>query len=160
MRYVRSMSRSKRFNADLSFTSLSLRVTGVSLPIAVTSGVAWRVFSATSLMDARYAQGSVISVGRNVDISGNEVESAPRLIARAGLSARGRRGDVTAQLSHVSRTYADALNTVAPSATGAVGRVPAYTVADLNGSYVCGLCHMPSRAGKTKKSRETEALAA
>ncbi|HEY0929879.1 MAG TPA: TonB-dependent receptor [Gemmatimonas sp.] len=107
----------------------------VSLPIAITSSVAWRVFSATSLMDARYAQGSVISVGRNADISGNEVESAPRLIARAGLTARGRRGDVTAQFSHVSRTYADALNTVVPSVTGAVGRVPAYTVTDLNGSY-------------------------
>ncbi|MES2741391.1 MAG: flagellar transcriptional regulator FlhC [Pseudomonadota bacterium] len=24
---------------------------------------------------------------------------------------------------------------------------------DLHGAYVCGLCHMPSRAGKTKKSR-------
>jgi flagellar transcriptional activator FlhC len=31
---------------------------------------------------------------------------------------------------------------------------------DLNGSYVCGLCHMPSRAGKTKKIRDAEALAA
>jgi len=25
---------------------------------------------------------------------------------------------------------------------------------DLHGDYVCGLCHMPSRAGKTKKARE------
>ncbi|AKU20367.1 flagellar transcriptional regulator FlhC [Massilia sp. MB5] len=31
---------------------------------------------------------------------------------------------------------------------------------DLNGSYVCGLCHMPSRAGKTKKAKDAEALAA
>ena len=31
---------------------------------------------------------------------------------------------------------------------------------DLNGSYVCGLCHMPSRAGKTKKARDADALAA
>jgi flagellar transcriptional activator FlhC len=30
---------------------------------------------------------------------------------------------------------------------------------DLHGSYVCGLCHMPSRAGKTKKAKE-DALAA
>jgi flagellar transcriptional activator FlhC len=30
---------------------------------------------------------------------------------------------------------------------------------DLHGDYVCGLCHMPSRAGKTKKSRD-EAVAA
>jgi len=31
---------------------------------------------------------------------------------------------------------------------------------DLNGGYVCGLCHMPSRAGKTKKAREAESQAA
>ena len=31
---------------------------------------------------------------------------------------------------------------------------------DLNNHYVCGLCHMPSRAGKTKKLREEAALAA
>ena len=30
---------------------------------------------------------------------------------------------------------------------------------DLNHGYACGLCHMPSRAGKTKKARE-EALSA
>ncbi|MDB5760073.1 MAG: flhC [Burkholderia sp.] len=30
---------------------------------------------------------------------------------------------------------------------------------DLNHNYACGLCHMPSRAGKTKKARE-EALSA
>ena len=30
---------------------------------------------------------------------------------------------------------------------------------DLNQSYLCGLCHMPSRAGKTKKARD-DALAA
>lgn len=31
---------------------------------------------------------------------------------------------------------------------------------DLNSNYVCGLCHLPSRAGKTKKLREEAALAA
>ena len=30
---------------------------------------------------------------------------------------------------------------------------------DLNGDYHCGLCHMPSRAGKTRKAKE-EAVAA
>ena len=30
---------------------------------------------------------------------------------------------------------------------------------DLHADYVCGLCHMPSRAGKTKKSREASARA-
>ncbi|MES2263094.1 MAG: flagellar transcriptional regulator FlhC [Pseudomonadota bacterium] len=31
---------------------------------------------------------------------------------------------------------------------------------DLNGAYVCGLCHMPSRAGKTKKAKAADILAA
>jgi flagellar transcriptional activator FlhC len=31
---------------------------------------------------------------------------------------------------------------------------------DLNSDYKCGLCHMPSRAGKTRKAKEAEALAA
>ncbi|HVK93395.1 MAG TPA: flagellar transcriptional regulator FlhC [Noviherbaspirillum sp.] len=30
---------------------------------------------------------------------------------------------------------------------------------DLHNDYVCGLCHMPSRAGKTKKAKESLALA-
>jgi len=31
---------------------------------------------------------------------------------------------------------------------------------DLHNHYTCGLCHMPSRAGKTKKAKEEMALAA
>lgn len=31
---------------------------------------------------------------------------------------------------------------------------------DLNHDYICGLCHMPSRAGKTKKVKEDAAIAA
>jgi len=31
---------------------------------------------------------------------------------------------------------------------------------DLNSGYVCGLCHMPSRAGKTRKSKEAAAALA
>lgn len=107
----------------------------LSMPFATHAAVQWRAFSSTSLMRARYVKGSVVSVGRNVDISGNTVESAPRLIARAGITARHRVGDLTAQFSHVSRTFADALNTVLPNVTGAVGIVPAYSLLDLSGSY-------------------------
>lgn len=31
---------------------------------------------------------------------------------------------------------------------------------DLNANYACGLCHMPSRAGKTKRAKDAAALAA
>ena len=107
----------------------------LSLPLGTAHDVAWRTHVAGSLMDARYAKGSGVLAGRNVDISGNEVESAPRLILRSGLSAHAERGDASIQLSHVSRTFADALNTVAPTATGAVGIVPAYTLIDVSGSW-------------------------
>jgi flagellar transcriptional activator FlhC len=30
---------------------------------------------------------------------------------------------------------------------------------DLNNDYQCGLCHMPSRAGKTRKAKDAAALA-
>ncbi|GGC92107.1 flagellar transcriptional regulator FlhC [Undibacterium terreum] len=38
------------------------------------------------------------------------------------------------------------------------GQFVAHTL-DLHDDYACGLCHVPSRAGKTKKSRESEAMA-
>jgi flagellar transcriptional activator FlhC len=31
-------------------------------------------------------------------------------------------------------------------------------VFDLNRDYLCGLCHMPSRAGKTRKAKDAAAL--
>ncbi|HEY0847083.1 MAG TPA: FlhC family transcriptional regulator, partial [Noviherbaspirillum sp.] len=31
---------------------------------------------------------------------------------------------------------------------------------DLHHDYICGLCHMPSRAGKTKKLKEDAAVSA
>ncbi|HTD06499.1 flagellar transcriptional regulator FlhC [Undibacterium sp.] len=38
------------------------------------------------------------------------------------------------------------------------GQFVAHTL-DLHDDYACGLCHVPSRAGKTKKARESEAMA-
>jgi Fe(3+) dicitrate transport protein len=99
-------------------------------------GAQWRGFTATSLTDARYVAGSVAVSGANVSVKGHEVESAPRIIARGGLTAMVANASATAQLSYVGRTYADALNTVTPSATGAVGRVPGYALLDLHGGVV------------------------
>jgi Fe(3+) dicitrate transport protein len=106
-----------------------------SLPLGITRRSSWRAFSSLSLMRAEYVKGTVISAGRNANISGNEVESVPRVIARGGLSAYGSGIHATLQVSHVSSTFADALNTVTPSANGAVGLVPAYTLIDCNASY-------------------------
>ncbi|MEQ1693252.1 MAG: TonB-dependent receptor, partial [Gemmatimonas sp.] len=102
----------------------------LSAPLGVTSGTSFRAFSALALTDARYVKGSVISVGQNVDVSGNAVETAPRVIARGGINARRSSADASMQLSYISRTFADALNTITSSTTGAVGAVPAYALVD------------------------------
>ncbi len=108
--------------------------TRLSAPLGATGAVTWRVFSAASYMRARYVGGSVVTGGRNVSVAGNAVESAPDWIARGGLAVTHDRATLTVQTSYVSRTYADALNTVTPSATGASGIVPAYTLVDVHGS--------------------------
>ncbi|MBC7841724.1 MAG: TonB-dependent receptor [Gemmatimonadaceae bacterium] len=105
----------------------------LAIPLGYTGHTSWRAFTAASLMNAKYVGGSFIASGRNVSIAGNEVESAPRWIVRSGVSASGRRADATVQVSHVSRTFADALNTVQASANGATGIVPAYTLVDVHG---------------------------
>ncbi|MCC7052176.1 MAG: TonB-dependent receptor [Gemmatimonadaceae bacterium] len=104
-----------------------------ALPLGTTHGISVRAFNATALMHARYVAGSVITPTGNVSVKGNEVESAPRVIARGGLTATHERFELTAQVSHVSRTFADALNTVTPSANGATGIVPRYTLVDVQG---------------------------
>lgn len=116
-------------------TSRTLGLEGrVGLPLGTTHGTAFRAFSAASVMDARYVAGTVISGRTNVSVRGNEVESAPHLIVRGGLTAISNRFSLTTQVSHVSRTFADARNTATPSANGATGIVPAYTLVDLHGS--------------------------
>lgn len=93
-----------------------------------------RAFTATSYFDARYRRGSVVISNANTSIVGNEVESAPKWISRNGLTLRGARASASATVSHVSRSYSDPQNTVTPTANGARGIVPAYTVLDLGGS--------------------------
>ncbi len=83
----------------------------------------------------RNTRGSVVSVGQNIDISGNAVESAPRVIARGGITASRSSADASLQVSYVGRTFADALNTPASNTTGAVGVVPAYALVDASASW-------------------------
>jgi Fe(3+) dicitrate transport protein len=86
-------------------------------------------------MDARYTDGSVVSGGANVSLAGKRAEGVPAAIARAGLSLAGARGSATLLVSHTAAAFADALNTRVPTATGAIGLVPAYTILDLNASW-------------------------
>lgn len=117
-----------------------------SAPLTVTSRATVRAFGAASFLHARYVGGAIPVAGRNVSITGNEVESAPRWILRSGLSATTRAIAVRAQWSYVSATFADALNTVTPNTTGAVGRVPSYALTDLSGAYTISV-HARATAG-------------
>lgn len=104
------------------------------VPLLTTSRIIVRASTATSFFDAWYIEGTIVSGSANIDVSGNRVEAVPALITRNGVHVAAGRLTLSAQVSHVSDSYADALNTETPSATGAIGKVPGYTVVDLNGS--------------------------
>jgi len=90
------------------------------------------VFTSTSFFDAFYDKGSIVANGEVRDISGNRLESAPRWISRSGIQCWGDYFHATLQYSYVDWSYADALNTVTPSANGGVGKVPSYGLWDFN----------------------------
>ncbi|GAB4489184.1 MAG: TonB-dependent receptor [Saprospiraceae bacterium] len=92
------------------------------------------VFTSTAYFDAKYedAQFRVGNENRNID--GNRVESVPEWISRNGLNIKYRDLSVSFLYSYTGETFADPLNTVEPSATGAVGLVPSYGLLDLNAS--------------------------
>lgn len=92
-------------------------------------------FTSTAVMDAHYINGNVSAGTENRNVTGNQVESAPRFTSRNGVTVRYRKASLTAQYSYVGLTYSDALNTAVPSANGAKGPVPAYGVVDLNASW-------------------------
>jgi Fe(3+) dicitrate transport protein len=92
-----------------------------------------RAYTSTAWYDARYTTGSVVAGGQNVAITGRRVESVPSLTSRSGVALEGDRFSLQGLVSYVADTYADALNTRAPSANGAIGLVPQYTLVDLNG---------------------------
>ncbi len=80
------------------------------------------VFTAFAYTDAKYTDG---------EFAGNRVEYAPKVVNRAGVTyARGAVSG-TFQVSHVSRQFGDANNTVTSSDAN-VGLIPAYQVLDVS----------------------------
>jgi Fe(3+) dicitrate transport protein len=104
-------------------------------PLVTSPWFGLAAHTATSLFDARYRAGSVVVSGQNQSLVGKRVESVPSLISRTGMTARGARASLSLLVSYTSASYSDPQNTVTPTANGARGRVPAYGVVDLNGSY-------------------------
>lgn len=101
----------------------------------LTEHLRCNVFSSTSWFHARYHDAAIRTGNQNRDISGNQVESVPEWISRNGLNIRYKDLSVSWLYSYTGETFADPLNTVEPSATGAVGLVPAYGLLDLNMTF-------------------------
>jgi Fe(3+) dicitrate transport protein len=86
-------------------------------------------------MDARYKDAYVRIGDTNVSVDDNKVESAPELISRNGLNIKFRTASLSLLYSYTAESFADALNTEAPSKNGSVGLVPAYGLFDINSSW-------------------------
>jgi len=94
------------------------------------------IFSSTSYFNARYQGDSIRINGKeNRSIKGKKVESVPDIISRNGLNIRFKKLSISLLYSYTAESFADPLNTLEPSATGAVGPVPAYGLLDLNTSF-------------------------
>ena len=90
------------------------------------------LFTSTSFMDARYQDATIKSGNENVSVSGNKVESVPSWITRNGFTFKYSVVSFSTLYSFTSESFADALNTVTPLASGAAGLVPSYELLDLN----------------------------
>lgn len=107
-------------------------------------GLSLRGFTAAALTDAQYTRGSVVDGGvggRHRSLRGNDVEAVPRWIVRSGLTAGGavrglRPWTASVLTSYTAASFTDPLNTVTLTPNGARGRVPAYTIVDLDGGVM------------------------
>lgn len=84
------------------------------------------LFGSYSYLDAGYS-----SDHKDASTKGKKVENAPANIFRGGLSVGYQDFLITGQLSYTDETFSDATNTMAPSANGNNGLIPAYKIADL-----------------------------
>ncbi len=97
------------------------------------------IFTSTSYFNAEYLGDSIRVNGKqNYSIKGKKVESVPQWISRNGLNIKYKKLSASLLYSYTAQSFADPLNTVIPSATGAVGLVPAYGLLDLNTTYRIG----------------------
>jgi Fe(3+) dicitrate transport protein len=83
-------------------------------------------------MDARYTDATFVAGGKNVDVSGNRLESAPVWTSRNGLRFTYKAASVSIQYSYVGQTFSDPMNTIQPVPNGSRGLVPAYGLWDID----------------------------
>ncbi|ULQ55047.1 TonB-dependent receptor [Flavihumibacter rivuli] len=125
-------SRSKGFEGLVEFSPVKAFL-GNTKPYDLS------LFASYSYNDARYESLKVVvREGSNLvekNLKNNYVENAPMNILRAGITATYKGLVLTGQLSYVDRAYADANNTVTPSANGQNGLIPSYTIGDIAATY-------------------------
>jgi len=92
-------------------------------------------FSSTSFMNGTYQNAAIRQGGENISVSGNQIESVPHIISRNGADIIFKKWSLQALVSYTDESFSDPANTVAPSANGAVGLVPGYTLVDLGIGY-------------------------
>ncbi len=90
--------------------------------------------------DARYGDFKVITKNSSnqlveSNLKNKKVENAPEHLIRCGITYSFKGLAVTAQLSHTGDAFADANNTLAPTANAQNGIIPAYTVTDITATY-------------------------
>lgn len=90
------------------------------------------IFTSTSYIDAHYLNATIRSNNLNINIEGNTVESVPKWISRNGISYKNNLGSLSVLYSYTASSFADALNSITPNATGSSGLVPSYQLVDLN----------------------------
>ena len=124
-----------KIRSVLTMLGVIIGVAAVIAMVAIGEGAKARVEQAFASMGTNLLivmPGSVVAGGANRSVAGNRVESVPAVISRSGIGVEQGRRSLQLLVSYVGESYADALNTRAPSANGAVGLVPAYTLTDVN----------------------------
>jgi Fe(3+) dicitrate transport protein len=109
---------------------------------AITEKSTWgniNLFVSYGYTDARYGNFKVITKNSNNELvqsnlQNKKVENAPEHILRSGITYSIKGFSLTGQLSYVSDAFADANNTVAPTANAQNGLIPSYTVTDITAS--------------------------
>jgi Fe(3+) dicitrate transport protein len=103
-----------------------------AVPLKGRDNFSISVFTSTAWMNARYTNATVVVGNKNINISGNKLESAPTWISRNGMRIFYKNISSSLQYSYVSESFSDPFNTKVPSANGSKGPVPSYGLWDFD----------------------------
>ena len=106
----------------------------VQYKFPITNDLFAGLFTSTSYMDAKYITGQVSTGTTNKSIAGKKVEAVPQWISRNGIDILYKGFSSTILYNYTSSTFSDALNTITPPNSGAIGFTPAYSIWDFNAS--------------------------